>query len=709
MSYPADMPPQSGPHPQAQPNPHGGLAKLVGSVTGNNLNISRSVWKKVDMAYRQIKSMGDSAGTIFNSKAINKAPTAEQLTARARQSDKILVRLLALQGRYPEVARIAAGTDCEEIANLAIMRLMEADQDQVDLIEDLARGNNRATALALFGLLNTGYINLAEEIFVQRMHDGGLCAMVQRGLTTAFTLIALAGRLDQSLGKNYSRVYFDPVFAAVSQNPRELQRFLGELLGDPDPLGGRCVSSPCQSVPQEIKLMAISLSNAFDGPVRERCLCYAAADTDEVVARLATTLLIDYWGSADGCLPPGLQPFAMLNMTLLFHLCNMSASFKWPAPVDFDFYDREVDVLNQELERLDLRYDEPRQKAIQLRLEGIAREVEGIIERRMRSLQNLVNGISTMLNLPNAQLEVGEGSFMAAYIIGRGRIKVAHSLFLDDEPLSVDLMSTLLHEIGHMEQDVLVMRLMADDLGLVFGQHSRHLRPLMERYADAIGYAPDPMFLLAVLRLRNDTPLSTADRYRAERLIDASYETEQGHQTARLMETRIQHLEKSQETLLSGAFDSQLLTCLADRRTIESLFRQGQIPAVVLEEIADCQLEFVEVMHAFLTRRYEDVVFVRPSTKNPDALPMALIGGRRHQLVDLAQRTMRGASLEPLLWIVERLKHLLVEVLKEEQKILRLRLTDIRRAGYHEEEAYVISDRAEVIVRALRQGWYRVT
>jgi hypothetical protein len=66
-------------------------------------------------------------------------------------------------------------------------------------------------------------------------------------------------------------------------------------------------------------------------------------------------------------------------------------------------------------------------------------------------------------------------------------------------------------------------------------------------------------------------------------------------------------------------------------------------------------------------------------------------------------------QLEPLMWVVERLKHLLAEVLEEEQKILRSRLTDIRREGYHEEEAYVISDRAEVIVKALRQGWYRVT
>jgi len=710
MSQPADIPPsQSGPHPQVDAHPHGGLARLVGSVTGSNIKVPKSIWDTVDLAYRQLKNIG-GAGTIFTSKSVSKAPTPAQITARAKQSDKILVRLLALQGRFDQVAAMAARTDCEELANLAILRLIEADEDQVELIEELARGDNRAASLALFGLLNTGYSEIAQEIFVQRMEDGTLCRLVQNGLTTAFTLVAFAGRLDQiSPGQNFSRIYFDLIFAAVSANPRELVRFLGEILGDPDPLGGRCVSNPCETVPQEIKLMAISLVSNFEPLVRERCLCYAATDPVEAVARLATTLLIDYGGSAEGYLPPDMQPFAMLNMSLLFYLCNLSAAFQWPTVVDFARYDREVDVLVAELESLDLRYDELRQKAIKLTLEAIGRELENIVERRLRSLQGLVNSICAMLSLPNAQLEMGEGSFMAAYIIGRGRVKVAHRLFLDDEPLSIDLMSTLLHEIGHMEQDSLVIRLMADDLGLIFGQHSKHLRPLMERYADAIGYAPDPMFLLAILRLRNDVPLTPADRHRAERLIAASYETEHGHQTGRLIESRLKHLEKSQETLLSGACDSQLLGCLADRRAIESLFKQGQIPVVVLEEIADCQQEFIEIMHDYLTRKYDDVVFVRPSAKGSGNLPTALIGGKRYQLVDLAQRCLRGANLEPLLWIIERLKHLLVEVLKEEQKILRFRLTDIRRAGYHEEEAYVISDRAEVIVKALRQGWYRVT
>jgi hypothetical protein len=48
-------------------------------------------------------------------------------------------------------------------------------------------------------------------------------------------------------------------------------------------------------------------------------------------------------------------------------------------------------------------------------------------------------------------------------------------------------------------------------------------------------------------------------------------------------------------------------------------------------------------------------------------------------------------------------------MLVEEHRRLDKDLTEIRRSGYHEAEAYTISDRVDVIVRALRKGWYEFT
>ncbi len=96
MTNPADMPPtQSGPHPQAQPNQNGGLARFVGSISGSaagpksGSGLGKSVWDKVDLAYRHLKSMGGPASLLLTTRAPNKGPSSEQITARAKQSDKI--------------------------------------------------------------------------------------------------------------------------------------------------------------------------------------------------------------------------------------------------------------------------------------------------------------------------------------------------------------------------------------------------------------------------------------------------------------------------------------------------------------------------------------------------------------------------------------------------------------------------------------------
>ena len=49
---------------------------------------------------------------------------------------------------------------------------------------------------------------------------------------------------------------------------------------------------------------------------------------------------------------------------------------------------------------------------------------------------------------------------------------------------------------------------------------------------------------------------------------------------------------------------------------------------------------------------------------------------------------------------------MIMQVLNEEWRSLDRRNSDLRRAGYHEAEAYEISDRVEVIVKGIRQGWY---
>jgi hypothetical protein len=242
-------------------------------------------------------------------------------------------------------------------------------------------------------------------------------------------------------------------------------------------------------------------------------------------------------------------------------------------------------------------------------------------------------------------------------------------------------MSTLLHEIGHMEQDVLVIRMIADDIGLKFGQHAELLYPLYERYAAGIGYAPQSMFLLAVLRLRADRPLTQAQRQRAMRLHQAAYQAKMNHEELRVVKKRFARLSESYDELDDGKHDGQLLGCLGNTKAIAGWFSQGAVPAVLLYEIENCKQD---LSHLF-------------SSVSNSAPP--------RDIVNWAQKAFQSDLRRQILPIVQRLRTLLMQVLSEECQRLDKQMSELRRAGYHEAEAYTISDRVEVIVKALRKNW----
>jgi hypothetical protein len=82
---------------------------------------------------------------------------------------------------------------------------------------------------------------------------------------------------------------------------------------------------------------------------------------------------------------------------------------------------------------------------------------------------------------------------------------------------------------------------------------------------------------------------------------------------------------------------------------------------------------------------------------------------RRKDAITFAQEIHEQGGSEELALSIERFRIVISHMLSEELRRLDSQLSEIRRAGYHESEAYTISDRVEVIVKALRKGWYQFT
>ncbi len=617
------------------------------------------------------------------------APTEETLKSVALQSQRIHLRLLAREERYAEIVQIAETTNEQDIAGCAVTALAQGETDQLILLERLARSHSHAAVLAMIAMFNNTHVENGKKIFISRLKNGELAQLVASGHANLFSILDILGWLQKyGDGTFVALNYFPSLWNCLTDRNKQVQ-LLGEMFGDPEPTGMRYVHEQ-NMIPGSIKLHALTLLDSYTESEKERFLLYASRDNDDRVSHPATVTLVNLWRSEQGIVPHGLEPFRMLDLNLLFHLCQISASFHWGERVE-EFYDRYKDH-HEQLANTDPNVDRITHEQLTAILEEMEKELVRITECRINSLQPVASKISTLLQLPVARLESTDANVNAAYVIGTGTVQVKREILMEDKPLSEDVMSSLLHEIGHMEQDVLVIRMIADEIGLKFGQHSQLLEKLYERYAAGIGYAPDSMFLLAVLRLRGDRILSPAEKRRAMRLYQAAHQAKvNGHQ-GRVVEGRLSQITESTEALAGGNYDVELLNCLRSQHGLDSLFQRGAVPAVLLAEMTTCGQDLNRIVSNYFEL---------------NGAPYLVRNGKKYDIITLAREIYMSADIDIVAPVITKLRALLVQILREEQISLNKRLTQIMRTGYHEAEAYVISDRVSVIVKAIRKSWFQ--
>jgi hypothetical protein len=135
--------------------------------------------------------------------------------------------------------------------------------------------------------------------------------------------------------------------------------------------------------------------------------------------------------------------------------------------------------------------------------------------------------------------------------------------------------------------------------------------------------------------------------------------------------------------LEEGELDGQLFSTLRDISQLEGMFNAGRIPEVLVYELQNCKFELEQVVQPFAT----DPKLARD--------PVAL--------AELIYTTEFASYVKP---IAVKIRKVLMETLEEELHALDRIEARIVRNGYHEDEAYTVSDRVEVIVRSILKGWY---
>lgn len=670
----------------------------MSSSLAKSSNMLNRVW---ETSSTLISKIGGSLNSVKTLELVQD-DSEERKAAKALDSAKIQIRLLAKEGELSSLRRIAEATDDSDLASFAVSFLVDQLEQRADEVkshlEHLARTYSHACLPSLISLFNSGAIDVAQAILLERLNKGEYHYLVKNKKARAILLLDVLGAVDEFADTQFCYEQFPKVWHSLAERPEDQMNLLSEILGDLNPTGIRYLPDS-NMIPQTVKLQALQLLNALKPANFERALWYATRDDDDEIAYAATMISTEHWQSEEGRVPERLEEFPMLNLNFLFYLCQQSSTFHWQGPSGVGELFTEWNNDMDELEQLDPERDLHRFTCLKNKVDRVREQLVKITENRLNALQPLIDTITNSLSLPHARIRSTDApGIAAAYLVGTGTVEFSKNVLLDDKPLTEEFMSSMLHELGHMEQDVLIIRMMADEIGLKYGQHGGQIRSLFERYSEVIGYVPDSIFLLEVLRLRRDIPLTEAELKRAQRLLQSARNNVKSAESNSKFSQRLDHIEESYLSLSNGTYDWQLLDCLRDEKCLNALFDRGHVPAILIEEVRNCRQKIDDWIGSMSS--------LDQSTSGLQ-LKKALI---RKDSISIAKELFKGDEIpEPLTPILERFRIVLCHMLQEELKRLDKRVSEIRRDGYHEAEAYTISDRVEVIVKALRKGWYAFT
>lgn len=147
------------------------------------------------------------------------------------------------------------------------------------------------------------------------------------------------------------------------------------------------------------------------------------------------------------------------------------------------------------------------------------RYLEVQFEARQEALKQAVNKIAKENDLPAVEFEVGsDGKFAGSYSNGAGKMMV-HREFVKGETLKTQSLDTLLHEFTHFEQDVLVIRRLADGLEVGNVANFQQMGHLTKAYEVLTGESATVSFIERVLEHRDGRRLSKEQVRRADELM----------------------------------------------------------------------------------------------------------------------------------------------------------------------------------------------
>jgi hypothetical protein len=210
---------------------------------------------------------------------------------------------------------------------------------------------------------------------------------------------------------------------------------------------------------------------------------------------------------------------------------------------------------------LTARYDKMLQSVdrLQPRDEGY----ENLANPRLSLVQQTIDQWTNEAGLPPLQVSLSDdANERGHYKRGSGKIGVYTPQFLKSGRIAKELVDTLAHETVHFEQEVLITRMLADQENITGTTCSAEQRQrIKDSFKNLLDAEPRDEFIDSVLKARNGTTLSSAQRERVRWLLQSSATEDPG------VKAYIRAFQSALE-----ANKPEVVRLLADPRNIEKVF-----------------------------------------------------------------------------------------------------------------------------------------
>ncbi len=521
----------------------------------------------------------------------------------------------------------ALTTTDHDLAKRAIAAIVDAQPENlIEILQEVSSSKSRATGAAIHALYTESDSPKDEETFrklVQsRWNNGEFFELMKSEIMKPADLVKA---LDEG-GIEFGEKAISELFAKVGDSPKLKEQVAMGILKI-DMIGGKDLGFESTSVSKTTRLEAIEYLGKQSSPESAKALESVMRSREQVAATAARNILAERWTS-DKQRTSGESINELIVGDRLKKYIEEVSKVNWPDGRDVndlrkrhrqaaaDVYDASAKLartiagndadkeLEYEARFGDKQYmerllkDRPNELAQYHKfLETkdaatlLATEYTTITTERMKMVDTLVKRYCAELGLPAAKLEFFEPGARAdnrgEYYSGTGKILINDELARKGLSPDSEFMSTLFHELGHLEQDTLNVRRLADQLKIGNEATAEQLPKLMRLYKERYGREklPDENFIKDVLKERKGVQLTDAQGARADKLIESFSQLKTEEELRKFA-------ERMNRRILNLKGDAPLFIMLPGKDPLQSaqkMFETDQLPKQLTDAIEEWQ------------------------------------------------------------------------------------------------------------------------